>query len=147
MHGETEDPVCGVFADGERARRITQEREGRLQVQWLGVVDRRGDLCLLHGFQQDSAVGLILGEDRILRPGAQIIRRNVGRPNRGAVEQRGIAIGDLLTQLHLFREDLEFGQEDRGLEGIEAAIDADAGVVVFVRAFAVDADGTVGRRS
>ncbi len=35
MHGEAEDPVCGVFADGERARRITQGREGRLQVQGL----------------------------------------------------------------------------------------------------------------
>ena len=144
MHGETEDLVCGVFADGKRDRRITQEREGRLQVQGLGVVDRRGDLRLLQALQQYGAVGFILGEDRILRPGAQIIRRNVGRPDRRAVEQRGITVGDLLPQLHLFREDREFGQEDRGLEGVEAAVDADAGVVVLVRAFAVDPDGIQG---
>ena len=70
MHGEAEDPVCGVFAGRKRARRITQEREGRLSVQGLGVVDRRGDLRLLQALQQIGAAGLILGEDRILRPGA-----------------------------------------------------------------------------
>ena len=79
-----------------------------------------------------------------MRPGAQIIRRNAGWPDRRAVEQCGIAVGDLLPQLHLVREDVEFGQEDRGLEGVEAAVDADPGVVVFVAAFAVDSDGIEG---
>ena len=76
-----------------------------------------------------------------MRPGAQSIRWNVGRPDRRTVEQCGIAFGDLLPQLHFLGEDVELGQEDGGLEGVEPAVDADADVVVFVAALAVDPEG------
>ena len=59
-------------------------------------------------------------------------------------EESGIAVGDILPQLHLFREDVKLGQEDRSLKGVQAAVDADAGVVVLVRAFAVNSDGIEG---
>ena len=70
MHRQTEDPVCGVFADGKRARRITQEREGRLQVQGLGVVDRRRNFILLKSLFQGRPVIAIFRKDGVLCPDA-----------------------------------------------------------------------------
>jgi len=47
VHGQAEDPAGGVLADGEGASPIDETREGRLQVQGLGIIDRRGDAVLV----------------------------------------------------------------------------------------------------
>jgi len=56
-------------------------------------------------------------------------------------KQFGVAGSGLVAEIDFLGEDLELGQEDGGLEGVEAAVDADADVVVFMAPFAVDPEG------
>ena len=57
-------------------------------------------------------------------------------------------LGNLIPHFHLFGKDIEFGIQDGGLKSVQAAVDADAGIVVFVRPLAMDFDGIheVGKR-
>jgi len=67
----------------------------------------------------------------VLRPGAHVVRLDVGRGvDAGFLEQAVVVGGDLLAQLDLLGQDLELGQQDRGLQGVEAAVHAHADVVV-----------------
>lgn len=67
----------------------------------------------------------------VLRPGAHVVRFDVGRGvDAGFLEQAVVVGGDLLAQLNLLGQDLELGQQDGGLQGVEAAIHAHADVVV-----------------
>ena len=56
------------------------------------------------------------------------------------LNQFGVSTGDLLAQLKLIRIDFQFFQQDCGLDRVQSSVHADPHVVVFVDAFAVDAD-------
>ena len=53
--------------------------------------------------------------------------------------RRVVARSDRVARRDLVREDLELLDQDRGLDGVEPAVHADAHVVVFVAALAVHA--------
>ena len=73
----------------------------------------------------------IIHAHRVLSPGADVVRFDVGcSVDSGFFEQAVVVGGDLLAELNLLGEDLELGQQDGGLQGVEAAIHAHADVVV-----------------
>ena len=101
--------------------------------------------------RQGGALGVVAGEDRVLRPGAQVAFGDGGGCD-GAGQELAVSLGDLLAEVDLLREDGELGQEDRGLQGVQAAVDPDPDVLVLVAPLAVDPDraedlGRSGRRS
>ena len=100
----------------------------RLLVQRNRVMHRRrhagGLQLLLHCIP-------IIHTHGVLRPGAHVVRFDVGRGvDAGFLEQAVVVGGDLLAQLNLLGQDLELGQQDGRLQGVEAAIHAHADVVV-----------------
>lgn len=73
----------------------------------------------------------IIHAHRVLSPGADVVRFDVGRGvDAGVLEQTVVVGGDLLAELDLLGQDLELGQQDGGLQGVEAAIHAHSDVVV-----------------
>lgn len=73
----------------------------------------------------------VIHTDGVLRPGADVVRFDIGRGvDAGFLEESVVIGGDLLAELDLLGQDLELGQQDGGLQGVEAAIHAHADVVV-----------------
>ena len=66
-------------------------------------------------------------------------RRNIG-------ERRRIAPRNALARRDLVREELQLLDQHRRLDGVEPAVEADAGAIVFVAALAVDAQAAQHRR-
>ncbi len=105
------------------------------------VVDRRGDAGRLQFRHEGGSLGVVAGEDRVLRPGAfdslqespvsRRHRRGVRCSRRATSWRRSISSGKIC----------ELGEQDRGLEGVQAAVDPDPDVLVLVAPLAVDPDG------
>ena len=114
-------------------------------MEGLRVVDRRGDSGRLQLRHEGGSLGAVAGEDRVLRPGASIAFGNLRRCDDTG-EEFVVVGGDLLAEFDLLGEDLELGKEDRGLEGVQPAVDPDPDVLVLVAPLAVDPDVSAGPR-
>ena len=125
VHGQAHDLLRHGIAHGQLRVWVGH---GELLVQRNGVVhggrDARGLQLRLHLF----AVGHLHG---VLGPSAGVVRFDVGRGgNAGLVQQGVVALGHLLAQGQFFVQYGQLGQQDGGLQGIQAAVHAHTDVVV-----------------
>ncbi len=126
-----------ALRDGETTRRIRMHLIGLLQVQRLLVIDNRGNARLAKALAHQIA---LLGLNGILRPGRAVaLRRH--RHLHHIAKAFGIACGNLLARFHLVFEDGQLLDQDRGLDRVEARIQAHAHIVILAFALAVESDG------
>ena len=142
MHGQAQHLAAQAFADRQRAGALAPGTVGRLQVHRQRVVDRGRDA--LRGKRRPDLVAP-LQPDRVLRPG----RAAAGQPRRQSGDSGKpcvVARRDPLTRVDLGIEDRQLDHQDGRLEGVEAAVEADADDVVLALALAVLADRAPARR-
>lgn len=125
MHRQANHPLRYIIPDGQPGLLI---RHGRLAVERNRVMDGGGDAGFLQALLQLVAVWHL---DGVLRPGAGVVGFDMGGGvDAGLVEEFGVACGDAVAGGELVIEDLELGEQDGGLEGVQAAVHAHADVVV-----------------
>lgn len=140
MHRQRENPCAEVFRDREVAWFVAEVFVGFLQVQRDRVVDRRGDARFLQRGHELRAVVGGVGEYGVLRPAGGVAFRDFGNLD-AALEAGAVGGGNLVSQVEFVVEDGEFFVDDRRLDGVEAPVEADADIVVFVIAPSVHANG------
>ena len=117
--------------------------EGKLLVERLGVVDHGGDALLLEKGLEGVAL-LAGGEAKgVLGPaGGEAGRGDGGADALDITEKVGVAGGDAVDGIELgVTEGAELDLKDGGLESVEAGVESDTDIVVFLGALAMDAVG------
>ena len=136
VHGQAKNLATQPLADRQRARPLAPAAVGRLQVHRHRIVDRGRDPLPC---QRRLNLVAPIQPDRVLRPGGATL----GQPTRqtdGPGKHRVVERRHPLTGVDLGIEGGQFDQQNRGLEGIETAVEADPNDVVLAVALAVLAD-------
>lgn len=106
-------------------------------MEWGGVVADGGDALVFELLVEGV---WFWGEDGVLCVDGGVFRGYArGLYFGGAGENLVVAYCDGLAEFCFFVEDIQFAEEDGGLNGVEASVDAEEGVVVFL-GLAVDSD-------
>ncbi len=125
MHRQTHDTLGHGIADRQRGACI---RHGRLTVQGDGVMHGGGDTgCLQRGLHGIAPIDL----HGVLRPGADVVGfDDRGGLDAGVIEQAGVGVRHTLAGGDLVAQHSQLRQQDGGLQGVQAAVHADADVMV-----------------
>src|ERR1044071_1756208 len=150
IHRERERGARGALGLGEVALAVSEVGEAGLQVERDGVIDLRADAVSLEVFEQRVAALFGDADDVLVEDVArarQHVRRRDYACEPGFADEARVDFGPLASRVRPTVEVREFDAEHGGLEGVEAAVEADLVVVVLGRA-AVDAEAAqpLGRR-
>ena len=126
VHGEAQDSLSCPLGVRVGAFPQIQVGEDGLQVEWDRVVDGGRDSGLLQGLLESVAVVYF---DSVLGPGAGVSVADYGGLH-DVLQQVVVSFCGLLARCQLVVEYIQLGQQDRGLDGVESAVDADADVVI-----------------
>src|SRR5215212_9169577 len=137
MHRQADHLVGKALADRQSVARQGIATIGGLAVQWQRIVDGGRDAARLEASGQPvTARGR--DADRVLRPYRARALGQFGDAGN-ARELRIVARRDPVAARDLVAKDAQLLDENRRLQGIHASVEADADVVVFVGALAMDA--------
>src|SRR6185312_15684200 len=126
VHGQTEDAAGGGFGYGKAAFRVSEILERGLKMGGHGVMDGGGNSLLAERHGDAVAVVHFNG---VLGVGAAVF----GGYERGldeAAQALAVSRGDVRAEKQFPLENLKFGQQDGGLDGVEASVEAEANVAV-----------------
>ena len=143
MHRQAEDPGGTRFADGKVAFPVLQISVCRLKVKRQRIINRCWYVVFFETPLECGTVVFIKRQNGVLRLNTFAAFRHgrQGQLPAGFCQQVAVPCRHGLPQVHLFGKDIEFGEQNGRLEGIQPSVDADAHVVVFVPAFAVHPKG------
>src|SRR5690348_9516852 len=118
MHGQAEDAAGGGLRNGKAALRVSEILERGLKMGGHRVMDGGGNSLLAEGLGDVVAVVEFNG---VLGVGAVVFRGDV-RGLDEATQALVVAGGDVGAQKQFPLEDLKLGQQDGGLDGVEASV-------------------------
>src|SRR5262249_51602455 len=138
MYRQAQHALCQPFGLWQPfAVRPREVLVGGLLVQRQRIVDRGADAGRLEASRQLVTIAAFQ-DDRVSRPSRGGLVRDAWRAHDVAQAIR-IAPGDKLAGFKLFGKYCELLHEDCSLHRVEAAVNADPDIVVFIQALAVNA--------
>ena len=146
MHRQRHDFLRNALAHRQAVAGDGETRIGGLLVQRARIIDVGRHALRLHR-RHESVAPRRRHADRVLRPHRCAIGHDMG-DRRHVAEAGVVALRHLLARRNLLFEDRQLLDQDRRLQRVEARIHADADIVVFVVALAVEAQRAdeIGRR-
>src|SRR5690348_10741341 len=126
VHGQAEDAARGGFRDGKAALGVAEILEGGLEMGGHGVMDGCGNSLLAE--RRGDAVAIV-HFNGVLGVDAAVFRSD----KRGldeAAQMLVVASGNMGAKEQFPLENLKLGQQDSGLDSVEASVEAEADVAV-----------------
>ncbi len=136
IHGEAESLGGDFLGNGKVAGLMAEVREDGLEMERDRVVGDGGDVLVCEAPVKGVTV---VGEDGVLSVDGSVPFGDGWKGERSAGEVLVVGVGDRLTLGDFVVKDIELGENDGCLEGVESPVDAEDGVMVFF-CLAVDAD-------